>query len=156
MTRANDNPATGRRHPRRRSRGFTLIEAAFVTLVVGLACASLMQLLASGTIANAESAELTTGMNLANNLHEAMLPMTFAEVVATKGTDFSPPVDSRLKDVTDLGTNWKQHVDVVYVNPQQISATSGAAAQDTARVIVTVYHGPTRVFSTNWIISNAQ
>ncbi|HZZ44061.1 MAG TPA: hypothetical protein VFE58_14085 [Tepidisphaeraceae bacterium] len=139
----------------RRVRGFTLVEAAFVTVVVGLSCAALIQLLAAGTVANVDAAAMTSGVNLANNIHEATLPMTFSQVLALDGQNYSPPVDSRAQPVTGMGTNWKQHVDVKYVQPQSISVLSvNNAVTTAARVTVTVSHENIAIYSTSWVVSN--
>ena len=140
--------------PSRRHRGFTLVEAAFVTVVVGLSCAALLQLLAAGTVANVESAELTSAVNVANNLHEGTISMTFAQVAALNNKDYSPPVDSRMTAIASLGSTWKQHVDVAYVDPQNLSALSGTGATAAARVTVTVYHNSNKVYDTRWVICN--
>jgi len=55
---------------RRARRGFTLIEAALTTVIIGVGVMSMMQLLAAGTASNLGSAELTTGINLAKNIRE--------------------------------------------------------------------------------------
>lgn len=141
-------------HQRRGARGFTLVEAAFVTVVVGLSCAALMQLLAAGTVANIDAAEITSGMNLGNNLHEATLPMTFAQILSLDGKNYSPPVDSQFNSLSTLGSTWKQHVDVKYVDPNNLSNLSGTTVEDTARVTVIVYHNNNAVYSTYWIVAN--
>ena len=135
----------------RARRGFTLIEAALVTFIVGLSCAALLQLLAAGTVANVESAELTTAINLAKNVHEATLRMDYAEVVAKNNAEYCPPVDSRLTPVADLGAAWKQRVTVAYVDENNLSGPAGTGVTPTARVTVTVYHNNAPVYTTRWI-----
>lgn len=51
-------------------RGFTLIEAALAILIVGVGVTALLELLAAGTMSNSAGTELTTAINLANNIHE--------------------------------------------------------------------------------------
>ena len=48
---------------RGRSRGFTLIEAAIVTAIVGIGIVGVLELLAAGSMSNAESTKLTTATN---------------------------------------------------------------------------------------------
>jgi prepilin-type N-terminal cleavage/methylation domain-containing protein len=58
-------------------RGFTLIEAAMVTVIIGVGVVAMLQLLAAGTVSNSEGTELTTGINLANNVREMSLALAF-------------------------------------------------------------------------------
>src|SRR3954466_8404545 len=51
-------------------RGFTLMEASLVTVVIGVGVVAMLQLLATGTMVNGYSNEQTTAGNLANNVHE--------------------------------------------------------------------------------------
>ena len=55
---------------RRRNRGFTLIEAAMTTVIIGVGFVAMLQLLATGTASNIEGAQTTTGINLAKNVRE--------------------------------------------------------------------------------------
>jgi prepilin-type N-terminal cleavage/methylation domain-containing protein len=63
-------PAAGRR-------GFTLIEAAMVTVIIGVGVVAMLQLLAAGTVSNSEGTELTTAINLANNVREMSLGLAY-------------------------------------------------------------------------------
>src|SRR3954462_11224114 len=67
------------RPPRGRRRGFTLIEAAMTTMIIGVGCVSMLALLGQGTLANNEGTELTTAMNLAGNIREAMAGLNYAD-----------------------------------------------------------------------------
>jgi prepilin-type N-terminal cleavage/methylation domain-containing protein len=58
-------------------RGFTLIEAAIVTVIIGVGVVSMLQLLAAGTVSNSEGTELTTAINLANNVREFSLGLAY-------------------------------------------------------------------------------
>jgi prepilin-type N-terminal cleavage/methylation domain-containing protein len=58
-------------------RGFTLIEAAMVTVIIGVGVVAMLQLLAAGTVSNSEGTELTTAINLANNIREMSLGLAY-------------------------------------------------------------------------------
>jgi prepilin-type N-terminal cleavage/methylation domain-containing protein len=73
------NPYRSTRKPARSRRGFTLIEAAMVTVIIGVGVVSMLQLLAVGTVSNSEGTELTTAINLANNIREASLALAFSD-----------------------------------------------------------------------------
>jgi Tfp pilus assembly protein PilV len=58
------------RSPHAFRRGFTLIEAALAILIIGVGVTALLELLTAGTMSNSAGTELTTAINLANNIHE--------------------------------------------------------------------------------------
>src|SRR3954462_2106994 len=61
-------------------RGFTLIEAAIVTAIVGFGIVGVLQLMTAGTMANIDSADLTTAMGLASNIHERALGVKYDQM----------------------------------------------------------------------------
>ena len=67
------------RAPRRFRRGFTLIEAAITTIIIGVGCVAMLELLGAGTLANNQGAELTTAMNLAGNIRECMTGVAYTD-----------------------------------------------------------------------------
>src|SRR5258706_13555238 len=109
---------------RKARRGFTLIEAAMTTVIIGVGCVAMLQLLGAGTIANNDGAELTTAMNLAGNVPECMTGVGYSDLTTPThwgteagetttasyndlddfdGQAFSPPIDRRRKS---LGPNY--------------------------------------------------
>lgn len=65
------------RPAQRRARGFTLIEAAIVTVIIGVGVVGMLELLAAGTQSNSDGTELTTAINLANNIREMSLGLAY-------------------------------------------------------------------------------
>ena len=65
--------------PARRVRrgGFTLIEAAMVTVVIGVGVMAMLQLLAAGTVQNDDAARTTTAMTLASNIRELSMSLAY-------------------------------------------------------------------------------
>lgn len=139
--------------PQARARGFTLLETAFATMIVGVAMVALLQLLAAGTVSNNEATDRTTAAALVANVHEATLTMNYAAVRALDNKDYSPPIDARSKPIAELGTSWKQHVSVQYVDPNHVSALSGTASQPTSRVTVTIYRNNAAIYTGAWVVT---
>src|SRR4051794_6399136 len=82
-------------------RGFTLIEAAIVTAIVGIGIVGVLELLCAGSMANMNSAQLTTAVYLANNIDEMLQGKTYATLKSTydnktygDGTVTAGPVDA--------------------------------------------------------------
>ena len=132
-----------------RRRGFTLIEAALVTVIIGVGFMALLQLLAAGTISNVQGAQTTTGMNLAKNVRELSLTMPFADLTTLDGQSYSPPIDSRGTGLADFGS-WTQNVDVQPVDPDRLTLDVAADPPEAVRITVTVSHNGQLVCSTSW------
>src|SRR5437016_2991276 len=60
-------------------RGFTLIEAAIVTVLVGIGVVSILELLAVGSNANRISQNTVSAVNLAGSIHELSLALAFTD-----------------------------------------------------------------------------
>jgi len=156
-------------------RGFTLIEAALVTCLIGFGVVSILQLLAAGTMSNVEAMELTTGLTLANNVREMMQSLSFTdpvqathwgpetgETLATyndvddfDGATFSPPLDARRQSLSGFSA-WTQHVDVYTCDPNRLQLSVPKGTKPMNKVVVTVSHNGRVVAQTSWLIVSAQ
>src|SRR5215217_726103 len=83
-------------------KGFTLIEAAIVTIIVGVGIVGMLQLLAAGSMANGDATDITTAMNLAAHIHERSLATKYSNIMTLKGASYSPPKDAKLVTITEL------------------------------------------------------
>src|SRR5215203_2914642 len=98
-----------------RRKGFTLVEAAIVTAIVGFCIVGVLQLMAAGTMANAEAAETTTAIGLAGNIHERALSVKYASIFTTfndktySGSASPPtgPIDGKGNVISGM-TAWQQ------------------------------------------------
>ena len=140
------------RIPTSRSRsGFTLIEAAIVTAIVGIGVVALVQLFAAGSMANADSTELTTAVYLANNIDEMLQGVTYANLKPNYDNQtYSPAIDATGATLSGFD-NWKQVVSVKYVDPNLLtSVVPDSQVEPTCRVSVTVYHNNVAVYNAQW------
>ena len=152
-------PAPGTRRARA---GFTLIEAAIVTAIVGFGIVALLELLAAGSMANAESAELTTAVFLANNINELMQGKDYATLKATydgktygkpTASPFDVPVDGRGQPLAGF-TNWAQELDVSYVDHDRITlVVPDTQIEPTSRVTVNIKHNGVLVYTARWLVA---
>ena len=151
-----DRPACdgGRATLRTARRGFTLIEAAIVTSIVGFAVIATLQLLAAGSMANSESAQLTTAIHLAAGISERVQASDYDSLHADwDNRTCSPPIDARGVQVTGIG-DWSQVVDVKYVLPNDINfAVPDTQIEDTSRVTVQILHNGVEVYTSSWIMA---
>jgi type II secretory pathway pseudopilin PulG len=147
-------------------RGFTLIEAAMVTVIIGIGVVGMLELLAAGTMSNTKGTELTTAINLANNVREISLGLAFADperpdVWNTKtgnakeatvaayrdikdldGENWCPPLDVRRQAIMGYDT-WRQKIKVETVDQNNVGgiALPPDPKMPTARITVTIQRG---------------
>ena len=149
---------------RGRSRGFTLIEAAIVTAIVGIGIVGVLELLAAGSMSNAESTKLTTAVFLANSINELVQGKDYATLHGTYdnkvyGKGAAAPDDG---PINALGVklagfdNWSQHIDVVYVDPNLLTWPTGDSSPGPmARITVDVKYNGVLVYTARWIVAAA-
>src|SRR3954452_5285302 len=133
--------------------GFTLIEAAIVTAIVGIGIVGVLTLLTARSMANASSAEATTAVYLANNINEMMQGVTYSTLKSTyDNKTYSPPVDGTGTALSGFG-NWQQVVTVKYVDHNLItSVVPDTQVEPTCRVTVSVIHNGYAVYTARWIV----
>lgn len=156
-----------RREPRR---GFTLLETSLAIVIIGSGLVAVLQLLAAGTISNEAATDLTTAVNLANNIHEitVRLPLfdphypttwnphlssvsSFAGVSEFDGSTFSPPIDASRQPIASY-SNWSQVVTVQSVADSNLNTViADSTSEWTARVTVQVLSGTQVVYQTSWL-----
>jgi type II secretory pathway pseudopilin PulG len=160
-------------------RGFTLIEAAITTIIVGVGCVAMLELLATGTLANNEGSELTTAMNLAGNIRECLTGVTYSDPINPThwgreagetnvslyndlddfdGQQFSPPIDARRHSLGSTYSTWSQNVKIESINPTNLTATMNHLTlspdlRPTCRCTITITHNGKQVYSQWWIAS---
>jgi type II secretory pathway pseudopilin PulG len=160
-------------HPKRTRRGFTLVEAALTMVIIGTGVMALLQLLAAGTMSNSTATELTTAVNLANNVHEIAISLPFTSAANPNSTTFkdaggpanytylwdmngdtySPPLDVRRNPIT-LYSNWSQVVTINSVDPTNLTAVRpNSTSLPTARLTVQILHHGKSVYQTSWLIA---
>ena len=145
-------PATLRR------RGFTLVEAAIVTAIVGFCIVGVLELMAAGTMANTDAAETTTAMGLASNIHERALSVKYQDIFTTfNDKSYGPPVsgvggpiDGKGNALTDMA-GWQQVVDIKYVDPNALTVdVPDTQEEPMARITVSIVRNSKLVFTTSW------
>src|SRR3954453_19920939 len=110
-------------------RGFTLMEAALVTVVIGVGVVAMLQLLAAGSMSNGYANEQTTAVQLANNIHEIALGLPFydPDTLAGQTPAWSTPEtgNTAFDDLLDL--NGKTFSPPINVSRQSMSSHSNWA-----------------------------
>src|SRR5438552_1570100 len=138
-------------------RGFTLIEAAIVTVIVGVGIVGMLELMAAGTMANTEATELTTAMGLVSNIHERALGIQYDQLLTTfNNKTWSPPIDSKGNGIAAMN-NWTQVVDFQYIDPDSIrNAVPDTQEEPTGRITITIKHYGRNLYTTSWVVAASE
>jgi prepilin-type N-terminal cleavage/methylation domain-containing protein len=112
-------------HHRRRTRGFTLIEAMLAVTVLGFAAAGALLPFVSGAAARAEGMRRTLGAGLAGDLMEQILRLPFHD---PQGTNYSPGPEAGDFDniddfhgYTELQGQVKDATGAVFTDPKYLN-----------------------------------
>jgi len=130
--------------------GFTLIEALFASLLLGLVVAALAAASGSFTMANGYGVDLTTAEFLIEEVRERTANIDVDTLLASyDGQTFSPPVDVSGAEMTDF-SQFSQQVEIDYVESGNFANTV-TGPTDFVRVTVTVTKGSQPISNTSWI-----
>jgi type II secretory pathway pseudopilin PulG len=164
-----------------RHRGFTLIEAALTTIIVGVGVVASMALFGACSTQNINATQMTTAMLLASNIQEAMANVAFCDPIMGKttfgpeggeslatyddvddfdGLSINPPIDALRSGIPQM-SQFSQVVSVVPVSPNNLTSVLPKTVVNRAvvRVQVRVLYqrtpdaGAQEVYRTDWIRS---
>ena len=141
-------------------------------VIIGVGVMALLQLIAAGTMSNSTGTELTTAVNLANNIHEISIELSFKDTnnptsTTTKessvasyddiwdmnGDTYSPPLDVRRNPIASYA-NWSQKVTVTSVDPTNLTAVRpNSTTLATAKMTVVIFHNNKAVYTASWLIT---
>jgi len=134
-----------------KNNGFTLIEALFAILLVGLAIASLMGANTAFTRSNGAGAELSTAEFLLEQVKELTATLPYDDLDDFAGASpFSPPISAGRASLDNFAAFTQQ------VTVQNVSASNfGLVVPDRStafvRVTVRVLHNSAEISSASWI-----
>ena len=141
-------------------------------VIIGTGVVAMLQLLAAGTMSNSSAAELTTAVQLANNVHEIALalpftcptnptsttfkdtggPANYTYLWDLNGDSYKPPLDIRRNSINAYST-WTQQVTVQSVDPTNLDAVRpNSVTLPTARLTVVILHNKKQLYKATWLI----
>ncbi|MFP3936888.1 MAG: prepilin-type N-terminal cleavage/methylation domain-containing protein [Phycisphaerae bacterium] len=139
-----------RTQPRRG--GFTLIEVAIATAMIGVAIVALLTALAAGTRTNSAGQDLSQAVFLSQAVREWTLSMPYDDLESMDGVTYDTPRNSMGQELTDM-IGWSQVVSVSYHEPEDLTTESDSGPTDIARVEVTIRHHDKDVLTTGWLVT---
>jgi len=163
-----------RRPPQSSARsGFSLVEAAIATAVIGIALAALLIALQSGTRTNGAGRRLTQGVFLAQEIREWTLRLPFEDPQAPgetpgseegnpqvavddlddlMGVTFSPPRDAYGSAITGI-SGWSETIALTWRDSANVATTVSNGSSDVVHVQVTIQYQGQEVLTTGWLVT---
>lgn len=158
---------------RERAAGFSLIEAAAATIILGLGVAALLSAVAAGTRAHGAGREITHATTLAQEVREWTLKLPFYDPQGGGGSSpgseegdpqsfvddlddlmdvtFCPPRDGQGLPITDM-TGWSQTITLSWRDVNNLTSTVTAGTSDAVEVQVQVRHNQKTILTTEWLV----
>ena len=155
--------------------GFSLMEVAVTTVIVGVGVTSLLLSVGSGTRVNGGAQELTQAVFLAQEIREWTVKLPFSDPdPADAGNPPGPDGTSPLVFVDDLDdlmnvtfspprggtgqplnalTGWSQRITITWRDPDDLSAVVSPGASDIVYVQVEILRRGKLVYTTGWIVA---
>jgi prepilin-type N-terminal cleavage/methylation domain-containing protein len=139
--------------------GFTLIEVAVATILVGLALTAMMISVGSNTRVNDAGTKLTQAAFLAQEIHEWTLTLPFNDLAQLKNDPpltYCPPRDGQGYAITALPA-WSQTITLTWRDSNDPGLTVTPGPTDiiyvNVDVAVDVWHQTTLIVSSGWLVT---
>ena len=159
-------------------RGFSLVEVAIATALLGIGIAALVVASRSSTQVNAAGRDTTQATYLAQEVREWTLKLPFSDQdpgdagnpPGPDGSDpqqfvddlddlmdvtYSPPRDAEGVPMYTLA-GWSQHITLEWRAPDSLGTTVAPGSTDVVRVTVTVAHNGQTVLTTGWLVTRRE
>ena len=133
----------------KKQKGFTLIEALFAAMLIGLVIAALAVSSGAATMVNGAGIDLSTAEFLIEEIREQTATVDFDSVLAYDGNTYNPPVDISGASMAEF-SGFSQQVTVEYVNPSNLESVV-AGPTDFVRVTVTITKNNRPISTASWI-----
>ncbi len=154
--------------------GFSLIEVAVATAIIGIGVVALLTAVRSGTQINEAGRQLTQAVFLAQEVREWTRRLDFKDPETPgnpPGPDqsdpqmfvddlddlmdatYSPPRDAHGTAIADMAA-WSQTITLTWRNPTNLTAIVANGSSDIVHVQVDVLCFNQQVLSTGWLVTN--
>ncbi len=136
---------------RNNRKGFSIIEAVVASAVVALAVTAVVQTSVVGTTTNAQARNLSKAVELATELHEYTLKVSFEDLVSET---HSTPVDGDGNAITygmSASDTWSQRITVTYRDPTNLTQVS-ATSTDVKYVAAEILCNEEVVYESSWLV----
>jgi len=164
-------------------RGFTLVEVAVATAIVGIGVAAIMVAAASTTHVNDAGRKLTQAVFIAQELREWTLKLPFSDQdpgdagnppgpdgsdpqvfiddlddlsnFDGNGITYEPPRDGQGMAMANMA-GWSEQIVLTWRDPSDLTQAVAEGASDVIDVQVTVRYGGRDILSTSWLVARRE
>jgi prepilin-type N-terminal cleavage/methylation domain-containing protein len=142
-------------HTVARDRGFSLVEVALATAIIGVGVSALLMSVGAGTRVNDDAQKLTQASFLAGEVREWASNLSYDTLCAQASpATYSPPHDGNGNAITGM-TGWSQKVTITWRDPNNISVPS-AGVTDVANVGIRVSYNGYEHLVSNFLVTRRQ
>ena len=155
--------------------GFTIIETALATVVVGIGIVAMVHAMAAGTRVNSQGRDITHAVFLAQEVREWTLQLPFsdpddADAGNPPGPDgadpqsfvddlddlmdvtFTPPRDGQGQVIEGMA-DWSQTIEMEWRDPNSLTTAVPVGSTEVISVNVTIRHNGQKVTSSSWLVA---
>jgi len=153
-------------------RGFSLIEAAVATAIVGIGIVALVAAMEAGTRSNAGGRQLTQAIVLAQNIREWTVRLPFCDpdggtIIGPEQSSpqvfvddlddlmdvvFTPPRDGLGQPIVNMA-NWSQSIQMTWRDPNSLVTSVSPGTSNIIHVRVEVFCGAKNIYTTGWLVA---
>ena len=133
-----------------KTNGFTLIEALFAAMLIGLVVAAIAVSSGAATMVSGAGIDMSTAEFLIEEVREQTATANFDGILTYDGANYNPPIDINGTALPEFGV-FSQQVSVQYLNPDDLSQLASSPPTDFVRVTVTITKNNSPVSSASWI-----
>jgi len=136
---------------KKKTHGFTLIEAVFATMLLGLVIAALAAASGAFTMANGYGVDLSPAEFLIEEIREKTANVDVDTLLSTyDGQTYSPPIALSGAAMTDF-SGFTQQINIEHVQSGNFDQVDGSGTSDFVRVTVAVTKNGKTIAETSWI-----
>ncbi|HOK94640.1 MAG TPA: prepilin-type N-terminal cleavage/methylation domain-containing protein [Anaerohalosphaeraceae bacterium] len=135
----------------RQYRGFTLLEALFAAMLIGLVVVALVAASGAFTVANGYGVDLSTAEFLIEQVREMTTrpEVTIDGLISLDDVAWGPPKDAAGNTLPEF-SEFIQKIDADYLQPGNLTQVSSSPT-DFIRLTVTIYKNNVPISSTSWV-----
>lgn len=156
--------------------GFSLVEVAVATAIIGIGVVALMTAIGSGTRTNEAGRQITQAVFLAQEIREWTRRLPFKDPETPKnppgpdesdpqvfvddlddlmGITYSPARDAHGLPIADM-TSWSQTITLTWRNAADLTSVVSNDASDIVHVQVDISYQGKQVLSTGWLVTRKE
>ena len=135
---------------KKQPKGFTLIEALFAAMLIGLVIAAIAVSSGAATMVNGASIDMSTAEFLIEEIREQTASVDFDNILTYNNNTYNPPIDISGATMAEFSA-FSQQVTVEYVEPSNLEQVSASPPTDFVRVTVTITKNNSPISSASWI-----